>query len=97
MEWSSGTNKTSSPLRIAEQLTEAQDALSKLTSQVQKIQESLQAIWKIKPQTESNRNDTSISEMSSLKLKQLANLYVVKHTRSIQSTNSMQVTLQRLL
>lgn len=58
-------NKTTCSLPlIAEQLTEVQEALSKLTSQVQKIQESLQAIGKIKPQTGSNQNETSISEMS---------------------------------
>lgn len=58
-------NKTTCSLPlIAEQLTEVQESLSKLTSQVQKIQESLQAIGKIKPQTGSNQNDTSIFEMS---------------------------------
>jgi len=49
---------------IAEQLTEVQEALSKLTSQVQKIQESLQAVRKTKPQTGSNQNNSSVSEMS---------------------------------
>lgn len=61
---SSGNKATCSLPLIAEQLTEVQEALSKLTSQVQKIQESLQAVRKTKPQTGSNQNNSSVSEMS---------------------------------
>lgn len=61
---SSGNKTTCSLPLIAEQLTEVQEALSKLTSQVQKIQESLQAVRKTKPQTGSNQNNSSVSEMS---------------------------------
>jgi len=58
-------NKTSCSLPlIAEQLTEVQEALAKLSSQVQKIQESLQAVRKTKLQTGSNQNNLSVSEMS---------------------------------
>ena len=63
--YSLGNKTTCSLPLIAEQLTEVQDALSKLTSQVQKIQESLLAVRKTKPQTGSKQNDSSISaEMS---------------------------------
>ena len=58
-------NKTACSLPlIEEQLTEVQEALSKLASQVQKIQESLQAVRKTKPETGSNQNNSSVSEMS---------------------------------
>ena len=58
-------NKTTCSLPlIAEQLTEVQEALSKLASQVQKIQESLQAVRKAKPETGNNQNNSSVSEMS---------------------------------
>ena len=61
--YSLGNKTTCSLPLIAEQFTEVQDALSKLTSQVQKIQESLLAVRKTKPQTK--QNDSSISaEMS---------------------------------
>ena len=47
---------------IAEQFAEVQEAVSKLTAQVQKIQESLQAVSSMKKQ---NRNNySSISELA---------------------------------
>ena len=61
-----GDNTTSSLPLIAEQLAEVQEALSKLTAQVQKIQESLQAVSSTEKQTELNRNDSRISEISNL-------------------------------
>ena len=59
-----GNKATCSLPLIEEQLTEVQEALSKLASQVQNIQESLQAVRKTKPETGSNRNNSSVSEMS---------------------------------
>lgn len=61
-----GDNTTSSLPLIAGQLAEVQETLSKLTAQVQKIQESLQAVSSTEKQTELKRNDSRISEISNL-------------------------------
>ena len=57
---SSGNKATGSLSPVAE----AQEALSNLNLQVQKIEASLQAVRSIKTQTARNQNDSSISKKS---------------------------------